>query len=426
MSTETLIPPPHTTPTGADVRMPAYEKPEEDGNELSLLDLLLALAERRRLVLGITFGFAIVSALISLILPLRYTAKVVLMAPEQQTSMGAALSSQLGNLSGMAALAGGGLGLKNPNDMYVSMLKSRTVEDAMVQRFGLMQEFHQKLLSGARDALESHTTIDGSGKDSLIRLSLVDKDPKRAAELANGYIEEFRNLTDHLAISEAAQRRLFFEQQLKASKDNLASAEEALKKTMQSTGMIQLDSQARALIESAAQIRAQIAEREVQIEGMQTYATSENAQLVQAQKELAGLKAQLAALGGDEDSPLGGMMVPKGKVPEASLEYIRAYRNVKYQETIFEIIARQFEAAKLDEAKEGAPIQVIDWATAPDRRSFPKRGLIVLGATVFGFIVSAGVVWFQSSMRRLRSDPETNRKLDQLRGSVSFRKQARN
>jgi tyrosine-protein kinase Etk/Wzc len=350
----------------------------------------------------------------------------VLMAPEQQTSMGAALSSQLGNLSGMAALAGGGLGLKNPNDMYVSMLKSRTVEDAMVQRFGLKQEFHQKLLSGARDALESHTTIDGSGKDSLIRLSLVDKDPNRAAQLANGYIEEFRNLTDHLAITEAAQRRLFFEQQLKASKDNLASAEEALKKTMQSTGMIQLDSQARALIESAAQIRAQIAEREVQIAGMQTYATSENAQLVQAQKELAGLKAQLAALGGDEDSTLGGMMVPKGKVPEASLEYIRAYRDVKYQETIFEIIARQFEAAKLDEAKEGAPIQVVDWATAPDRRSFPKRGLIVLGATVFGFIVSAGVVWFQSSMRRLRSDPETSRKLDQLRSSMSFRKQANN
>jgi len=136
--------------------------------------------------------------------------------------------------------------------------------------------------------------------------------------------------------------------------------------------VIQLDSQARALIESGASLKAQIAEREVEIQGMQTYATGENAQLVQAQRELEGMRAQLAKLGGSENSTEGELLVPKGRVPEAGLEYVRKLRDVKYNEAIFDILARQFELAKLDEAKEGALIQVVDPAVPPDKKSFPN------------------------------------------------------
>ena len=319
---------------------------EDDQN--SLLDLLIVLAERKNVIFWVTATFAIVAIVVSLLLPQRYTATVLLLPPQQNSSIGAALASQLGNLGGMAALAGGSLGLKNPNDMFVGMLKSRTVEDAMVQQFGLMQEYHKSYLSDARRVFEKRTSVDGSAKDGLIHISVEDRDPRRAADLANGYVVQFRTQSQHLAITEASQRRLFFEQELEQAKNNLANAEEALKQTEQTTGLIQLDSQARALIESAASLRAQVAAREVQIQGMQTYATGENAQLVQAQRELEGMRAQLAKLGGSADSSGGELLVPKGRVPEAGLEYVRKLRDVKYNETIFDILARQFEIAKLD------------------------------------------------------------------------------
>jgi len=163
---------------------------EED--EISLLDLLIVLAERKRLIFWVTAAFAILAVVISLLLPVRYTATVVLLPPQQNSSIGAALASQLGNLGGVAALAGGSLGLKNPNDMFVGMLKSRTVEDAMVEHFGLMQEYHKKYLSDARKTFDSRATVDGNGKDGLIHISVEDQDPQRAADLANGYIEQFR------------------------------------------------------------------------------------------------------------------------------------------------------------------------------------------------------------------------------------------
>jgi uncharacterized protein involved in exopolysaccharide biosynthesis len=247
----------------------------------------------------------------------------------------------------------------------------------------------------------------------------VNRNPQRAADLANGYVDQFRDMSQHLAITEASQRRLFFEQELEQAKDSLANAEEALKQTEQTTGVIQPDSQARALIDSAANLRAQITAREVQIQGMQTYATAENSQLVQAQRELESMRAQLAKLGGTEDNPAGELLVPKGLVPEASLEYIRKLRDVKYNETVFDILARQFEAAKLDEEKEGALIQVVDPAIPPDRRSSPKRSFIVIGATAVGFFFGVFVALFQVGFRRIKDDPEAAQKLSILRSALS-------
>ena len=402
--------------------VPAAGKPREaNDEEISLLDLMIVVAERKRVVLWTTLIFAVVAIVVSLLLPARYTATLTLLPPQEGSSMGAALSSQLGNLGGMAALAGGSLGLKNPNDRYVAMLQSRTVEEAMVKRYGLMQEYHSRYLSDARKNFEGHTTVDGSGKDGLIHISVQDHDPRRAAELANGYVDQFRDLSQHLAITEASQRRLFFQQELEQAKNNLANAEVALEQTEQKTGVIQPDSQARALIESAAALRAQITAREVQIQGMQTYATGENSELVQAQQELAGMKAQLAKLGGSADASGNDFLIPKGLVPEAGMEYVRRLRDVKYYETIFDILARQFEVAKLDEAKEGALIQLIDPAVVPDRRSFPKRSLIVLIATAVGFILGVFFALLQAGFEHMKRNPDESRKLRSLRQALSAR-----
>jgi uncharacterized protein involved in exopolysaccharide biosynthesis len=152
---------------------------------------------------------------------------------------------------------------------------------------------------------------------------------------------------------------------------------------------------------------------------MQTYATGENSELIQAQKELAGLQAQLTKLGGSENTAGNEFMIPKGLVPKAGMEYVRKLRDVKYYETIFDILARQFEVAKLDEAKEGALIQVVDPAIVPDRRSFPKRGLIVIGATAVGFFLGVFVALCVAGLQRLRCDPESSEKLSNLRRAFS-------
>lgn len=392
---------------------------------ISLLDVLILLAERKGIILLITVAITVMAALVSFLLPKRYTATVTILPPAQNNSLAAAFSSQLsGSLGGMAALAGSSLGLKNPNDMLVAMLQSRVVEDAMVQRFGLMQEYHSDYLSDARKSFEHYVTVKGNGLDGLIHISVEDASPKRAEEIANGYIDQFRDLSAHLAIGEASQRALFFEQQLAQAKENLANAEEALQRTQQKTGVIQLDSQARALIESAASLRAQITAKEVQIQAMRTFATNENASLVQVQEELDGLRSQLNELTRTGADPQDGLIIPKGQMSEAGLEYVRKLRDVRYYETIFNILARQYEMAKLDEARQGALIQVVDPAVVPDKRSFPKRTLIVFGAMVCGFVLGIFWVLLQVGLERARSDSGLFERLSALRRALSLKQKA--
>jgi uncharacterized protein involved in exopolysaccharide biosynthesis len=392
-----------------------------DRDEISIFDLLIVLAERKRTILFITGAFAVVAIVVSLLLPVWYTANVTLLPPQQNQSIGSAIASQLGSLGSMAALAGGsGLNLKNPNDMYVAMLKSETVEDGMVREFNLQQEYRKKRLSDARKAFESHSTVDGSGKDGLIHLTVEARGPERAAQLANGLVNEYRKLSQNLAVTEAEQRALFFQHQLEQAKDSLASAEVALQKTEQKTGLIELDSQARALIASAASLRAQIAAKEVQVEAMQTFASGGNAQLIETQQELQSMRAQLAKLGGAEDNP-NALIMPKGKLTEAGLDYVRKLRDVKYYETMFEILARQFEFAKLDEAKEGSLIQVVDPAVPPDHKSFPKRAMIVVVATVAGFILAILTALVQAGWARLREDPQARGKINLLSRALRTR-----
>jgi uncharacterized protein involved in exopolysaccharide biosynthesis len=392
--------------------------PFDDEAEISVLDLLVLMVEHRRFVLRFVLGAIVLAGVVAFLLPVRYEAKVVLLPPQQNSSsIGAALTGQLGGaLGALGALAGGGLGLKNPNDMYVSLLTSRSVEDAMIDRFGLMREYHAKRMSSARKELEHRTTVVAGTKDGLIRLTLEDGDHKRAAEMANGYVEEFRKLSATLAITEAARRRLFFEQQLQQAKDNLTAAEEAMAKTQQSTGVLQIDSQARALIESAAVLRAEVVAKQVQIEGMRSFATDDNPGLVLAKQELAALQSQLERLGGSQHDDASDLNLSKGRVTQAGMEYLRRYRDLKYKETVFELLAKEFEIAKLDEAREGSIIQVVDAAVPPDIKSSPHRTLIVLGSAILAFFVAGFGVFLRQRSARAFEIPENRERLRIISG----------
>ena len=386
--------------------------------EVSALDMLVLLMGRKRFIIRFVLGAFVLAIVISLLLPVRYEAKVVLLPPQQNSSVGSALMGQLGGLGALgslASLAGGSLGLKNPADMYVALLTSRTVEDAMIQRFGLMQEYHQKRMSDTRKEFERRTTAVAGTKDGLIRLSVEDGNPNRAAELGNGYVEEFRKLSASLAITEAARRRLFFEQQLQQAKYQLTEAEDAMTKTEQTTGVLQIDSQARALIESAAVLRAQVVAKEVQIEGMRSFAAEDNPNLILAKQELSALQSQLAHVAGSQSDVGSDINLSKGRVTQSGMEYVRRYRELKYKETVFELLAKEFEVAKLDEAREGSIIQVVDAAVPPDKKSSPHRTLIVLATTILSFFVAAFWVFMRESSARAFELPENRERLDAIK-----------
>jgi uncharacterized protein involved in exopolysaccharide biosynthesis len=386
----------------------------------SILDFLIVLARHKRFILSFTLGAAVVALIISLLLPNQYTAETLVLPPSQNSSSGAsALMSQLAGGSALASLAGGSLGLKNQSEMYVSLLKSRTVEDAVIQRFGLMERYKAKRMSAARKAFEGHSTVVLGIKDGLIRITVDDRDPRQAADMANGYVEEFRKLSANLAITEASQRRAFFQQQLMEAKDNLTTAEEAMKNTEQSTGVLQIDSQARSLIEAASMLRGEIVAKQVQIQGMRSFATEDNPELLMAKQQLGALEAQLSKLAGSDQGSQSEFIVPKGRVPEAGMEYLRKYRDLKYRETVYELIAKQFEMAKLDEARQGAIIQVADPAVPPDRKSSPKRMIIVTLAMLVAFAIS--IIWaiISESLVQAQQDPTRCRKMQTFRELLS-------
>jgi tyrosine-protein kinase Etk/Wzc len=367
-----------------------------DGVNAKLLPALRSLLQtslrRQKLVLVEAAALILFASVVAILLPSLYTATVAIMPP-QSSSSSAAMLAQLGNLGALSSMGGGGLGVKNPNDMQVALLKSRTTEYAMVERFQLQAEYHKRYISSARARWEKMTSIDSGLKDGLIRLSVTDRDPQRAAELANGWVEEYRRVTAKLALTEAAQRRMFFEREVNGERDELERSEDNLKDTEDRTGVLELDGQARALIASAALLRAQIAAKQVEIRAMREFATSDNPDMARAEQELSGMEGQLTAMDVDSDHATGDLIAPKGKMTQTGIEYARALREEKFHEAMYELLTRQYEVARVDEARQGSNIQVIDPAIPPDRPGTHYRLWIFLAGLFFAFPVALLTAW---------------------------------
>ena len=375
----------------------------------SLLDLLVALAERKWFILSMTLAGALVMTVIAFLLPPMYTATASIMPPQQQQSAASALLGQLGPIVG-----GGALGIKTPADIYVAILGSRTIADDLIQSFSLRQLYGVPTVFDARKVLAKRSDISG-GRHPLIKVAVEDRDPKRAAALANAYLEELSRQNGRLALTESAQRRLFFERQLEAQKKSLADAEVALKATQERTGVLQVTAQVESVIGNMARLRAGIAIREVALSSLESAATPQNPEVVRQQAELGALRQQLQKLetSGDPGGH-GDTFIPTSLVPKVGLEYVRAVRDLKYNETLFELLLKQYEAARIDEAKEAPVIQVVDSAVPPERRSWPSRGGFAFGGA-FGWGVLACLIVFANS--RL-SDPQDAARFRLLRSRL--------
>lgn len=381
------------------------------------LDRLIVLGNHKTFILSFAGIASIVAVVVALLLPKTYKGTTKIMPPQQNPSISTTLLAQFGPL---AAFAGNSLGIHSPSEIYVDVLGSRVIADDLIQRFNLMQVYHDRDIADARKDLADASEID-MAKDGMITVIVSDHDPQRAADIANAYIEELRKLTQTLAVSEASRRRLFFEQEIQKAGEDLVNAEVALKKTQEKTGIIHLDSQARAMIESLTVLQAQLTTKEAEVEAMRTFATPENPDFVRARQEAEALRAQLAKVQAGQGS-VSLADISTRAMPEAGLEYVRKLRDVRYHESLLEALTKQYEIARIDEGKEAAIIQVVDKALPPTKRASPQRAMIVLLSTISALFLAIVLTLLAELVQRAQDDPERGPRLQRLKYSLLWRR----
>ena len=389
---------------------------QDEGTSLDLVSLIFLLIRYWRRIALFTGVALLLGTVVAFILKPTYTATALILPPQQEQS---STSSLLGSLMLLGGSGGAGGLLKSPGEMYVGILKSNAIADELIKKFNLEKIYKTKTLDDTRIELEKHAEFE-SKKDGLIHISVKDHSPKRASDLANGFIDALYRMNSTLALTDAAQRRLFFQKEVDEERQALNKAEDALAATQTKTGMIQLTGQADLLLSTMAEIQARITLDQVTLEGLLTSATNENPDVLRLKREIAGLRTQLNKLQHSQRKLTpGDTQVPASRIPEIAVEYTRRLRDVKYHETLFDLLSKQYEAARIDEAKSAPLIQVVDQATPPEKRSGPPRVLIILGAGIFGFLLGGLLSLASDHYRRLRATPEFQQKLRQLRGTES-------
>lgn len=354
-------------------------RPHVENDEINLLEYLLVVARNWRLIGKVCAAAFVLSLLVSIMLPNIYVATARLMPPSEGKGGLAAMLGGMGDLAALAGLSTGG----GSGDLYVGMLKSRTVADAIIDRFKLMEVYGHDYRVKMYEELNELVKISLGKKDGIISVSVEDEDAQRAAEIANAYVEELQKLNVQLNLSSAGRQRVFLEDRLVVVKQDLVRAEEALRSFQKVSGAIKLDDQSKAIIETIAQLKGQIASKEVELGVARSFQTEHNPEVKVLREAIAGLKEQLRRL---EESPegkrvSGDIFISTSSVPDIGLQFARVMREFKVQETLYELLTKQHELAKIEEAKDTSTIQVLDSASVPDRRSKPKRLFVVLSVT---------------------------------------------
>jgi len=381
--------------------------------EVDLMDIAILLVRGKRTIARFMLATTVLTVIVVyLVMKPMYTAEAVFLPPQNTPGRGMAqLASQLGVL-GVASGLGG---VKSPGQIYIGILGSRTIADTLIKRFDLQRVYKKKRLSDTEKELKDRSKFV-DGKDTLITIKVEDHDPRRAADIANGYLDALHDQNGKLALTDSAQRRLFFQQQLEREKDALEDAEVDLKKTQEKTGLIAPGGQTFAEIQASSDIRAQIVSRQIELAALKQSATDQNPSVIRLQTEIAGLQAQQKKFeSGTERRQPGNMQLPTAKMPALALEYVRKQREVKYHETLFELIAKQYETARLDEAQDAPLLQVVDPSRIPDKKSGVPRVLLVIIGCFLGILLGSAWVLSVAFLARLREMPSSREKLNALK-----------
>ena len=375
---------------------PISNEPGRTDASYTLLDLAVPLAESWKTIVGGALAVGLIALGLTYAVAPTFTARATFLPPQQQQSSAAsALASSLGALSGLA-----GAVARTPGDQYVALLQSATVEDRLIDRFKLMAAYGAEYRVDARQMLEQRVRISLGKRDGIITVEVDDQIPQRAADIANQHIEELRRLTSDLTLTEAKQRRVFFQNQLQETREKLDNAQLALQTSGFNAGALRAEP--RAAAETYSGLRAELTAAEVRLQMLRQSLTDTAPEVQQLLSRLSALRSQVARV--EASSP-----------PESGPGYITRYREFKYQETLFDLFSRQYELAKVDESREGTLIQVIDAASVPERKSRPRRSVVAIVWTLGAGLVLTAFVFMRYFWRLSARDSDTAARIKRLR-----------
>lgn len=357
--------------SGADLA--TNRKSSSAGGEINLLKLLLVLAKHWKIIVGVPILVAVITAIISLFMVNIYTAKTMIFPVDDDNSGVMGMMAQMGGLAGIAGAGFGNGGSKA--DLYVTMLKSETIKDSVIDRFKLMKLYEVKLRADAYAKLDDNSNISVSKKDGVLTIAVDNADPKLAAAIANTYVEELGKLAAKIKMSGAGKNREFLEERLIKSKADLATSEDRLKVFQTRNKAVAVTDQARATLEGVAQLHAQLISQEVQLANLQRQFTTESQEVKSTKATINNLRGQIARL---EGSGVQGSMPGIGAMPQLGLEYMRLMRDFTIQATLVELLTKQYEMSKLSELKDLAPFQILQQANVPELKSGPRRSIMVI------------------------------------------------
>lgn len=388
----------------------ATDDDDDGGGGIALTDAIVAIGEKKFFILRLTIIAAAFGGILGFVLPSVYVGQTVIMPPEPARSGIAALA-------GLSELAGitGAIGVKTPGEMYVGLLESDAVANDLIDRFKLKKRYGVDFMSGARTTLQKKVQVIADKKSGFITVRASDKSPEFAATLANAYIEELRKVLDRIAVTDAQQRRVFFQQQIDKTLARLNEAQRSFDQAQRKSGVVSLDEQVISSIRASADLKAKIVAVEIQLQSMRTYATDENPQIQRVMAEIQAMREQLNTLEQGSDDTTSGTQ----SGDSVALANIRAYREIKYQEALLDQFRKQFELAQVDEAKEGPLVQQVDIAVPPDRRSAPRRLLIVLISAAAGLMIGSCITLARAW---LRTDTELASQLERIKRAWRLRK----
>ena len=360
-----------------DDRNPAPQQTDDD--EINLLEYLLVIVKHKRMIFLTCLVTFILTCGITLLMPNIYISTARILPPQDDRG---GLSSMLGGMSGLAALAGVSVG-GSSGELYVGMMKSRSIEDVIIDKFNLMELYDQKYRVETYKILNDAVNFSVGKNDGIITVTAEDEDPKRAAAIANTYIEELKKLNIELNLNNAGRERLFLEERLAVVQNDLSKAEDALKDFQEKNKAIRIDAQASAIIDAFATLKGELASKEVELGVLRSSQTDQNPQVKALREEITQIREQISQLEQSHDGKTSSadIFLATSEVPELGIQYARLLRDLKVQETLYELVTKQYEMAKISEAKNTSTIQVLDAAMVPDKKSKPRRSMIVLAAT---------------------------------------------
>jgi len=389
----------------------AREDWQED--EVNLLDYWRVLRKRGWMILGLTFVSVFTAGFYSYFMMAKiYESTASILAPKESGGGGAGLAAALA-ATGAGQFLGNILPPTGSNrDVFAAILKSRTMAQDLVDRFKLREYYKAKYNEQTVKALQGATDIKVS-KEGVISVTVEDMDPKLAADIANAYITNLDRLFAKLGTTDASRQRAFISDRLEKTEKALRQGEEALRRFQENNKAIVVQEQAKSAVEEAARVKGAIVVGEAQLEFLRTYATDSNPQVVAQKRQLEEMKRQLAQMqygvgmelpseSRNPGQPRKEFHVPFAKMPELGMEFIRLMREVKVQETVFNLLTAQFEQAKINEARDMPTVQLLDKAVPAERKSKPKTRQNMAIAGALSLFVGIFLAFFLEYVERVR------------------------